>query len=401
MKLRPSQVSRVLLLVLSMVSHLAVAEGANQVDGEFVNGVGPWEMNLKGAIKAMWTTEQTDNSPDSPIPMQRMDTATLEQINGPAVFRLGHSTVLLKLGEDYVLTDPMFSERASPFQWFGPKRFHPPPIDIGALPAIKAVVISHDHYDHLDKRSITELAEKVEHFVVPLGVGRHLSRWGVPQNSIIKLDWWQEVELGEITLAATPSQHLSGRGLLDRNETLWASWVIIAAGARIYFSGDTGYFDGFRDIGERYGPFDITLLENGAYNCAWRDIHMMPEDSIQAHIDLGGKLMVPIHNSTFDLALHPWYEPMERVKALAMNRGIRVAIPVIGATLPLLGSTPTYAWWRGCCGPADTIDARVLTTAYASPQQDAEQINARRNRQEVQSRVENSVDRTTEGESAQ
>jgi len=204
MKLRPRQVPPILFLVLSMVSHLASAGGAIQVDGEFVNDVGPWQMNLTGAIKAMRTTEQYDNSLSSPIPMQRLDIATMEHITVPALYPLGHSTVLLKLGEDYVLTDPMFSERASPFQWFGPKRFHPPPIDIRALPDIKAVVISHDHYDHLDKRSITRLAEKVEKLVVPLGMGRHLRRWGLPETSIIELDWWQDVQLGELTLAATP-----------------------------------------------------------------------------------------------------------------------------------------------------------------------------------------------------
>jgi len=368
MNLRQKQVPQILFLLLAMASHQAAAGGATQVDGEFVNDVGPWKPNLTGAFKAMWTTEQYDNTPSSPILTQNLDIATLDSITVPSLHRLGHSTVLLKLGEDYALTDPVFSERASPFQWFGPKRFHPPPIDIETLPNLKAVGISHDHYDHLDKDSVRKLTEKVGHFVVPLGVGKHLKRWGVAETSIIELDWWQEVDLDGITLVATPAQHLSGRGLFDRNETLWASWVIMGAGARIYFSGDTGYFDGFRQIGERYGPFDITLIENGAYNCAWRDIHLMPEDSIQAHIDLGGKLMLPIHNSTFDLSLHPWHEPMERVKELAMEHGIRVATPIIGATLPILEPHPTYAWWRSCCGRKDMIDTQILTTGSAVQQ---------------------------------
>ena len=154
------------------------------------------------------------------------------------------------------------------------------------------------------------------------------------------------MQLGDLQLVATPAQHLSGRGLFDRNETLWASWVIMGAGARIFFSGDSGYFPGFRDIGERYGPFDVTLVENGAYNPAWPDIHMMPAESVQAHIDLNGRLMLPIHNSTFDLSLHPWYEPMERVSALAAESKIEVATPVIGAKLSVLNPSPTYAWWR-------------------------------------------------------
>ena len=327
--------------------------------GKFQNEVGPWKMDFGGAIKAQWNTREYDKSPNSPIPLFPLATETLDKMTEPTLVRLGHSTILLKLGEDYVLTDPMFSERASPVQWAGPRRFHPPALDIESLPPIKAVIISHDHYDHLDKQSIVQLVDRVEHFVTPLGVGKRLQRWGVPADAIVELDWWQELQLGELTLAATPAQHFSGRGLFDRNKTLWASWVVMGAGARVFFSGDTGYFDGFRDIGERYGPFDITLIENGAYNFAWRDIHMMPEDSVRAHLDLRGKVMLPIHNSTFDLSLHPWYEPMERVAALAVEQGITLATPIMGEPLAVLDPAPTLAWWRGLEGEqmADAAEA--------------------------------------------
>ncbi|MEM8563740.1 MAG: MBL fold metallo-hydrolase [Pseudomonadota bacterium] len=368
-----SMVARLLATVLLALSACAPTipapeiysqfQGAPKVDGKFQNEVGPWQVNLSGAMEAFWKTEQYDNRPDGPIPLRTVDTRKLEQESEAVIVRLGHSTVLIKLGEQYVLTDPMFSERASPFAWFGPKRFHPPPMKIEELPNLKAVVISHDHYDHLDKQSIVALVEKVEHFVVPLGVGSHLRKWGVPDASIIELDWWEEVQVGKITLAATPSQHLSGRGLFDRNKTLWASWVIIDDNTRIYFSGDSGYFPGFRDIGGRYGPFDITLIENGAYNCAWRDIHMMPEDSIQAHLDLGGHVMMPIHNSTFDLALHPWYEPLERVTALAAEQGIEVATPTLGAAYTVHESIKTYAWWRDCCKSLTTIAESLPDTS--------------------------------------
>jgi len=340
------QLARLLCLYSFSVSPYAFADGATFINGNFVNDVGPWQMDLPAAIKAMWSTDRSENIPNVPIPLLALETEMLEQSRGSVLYRLGHSTVLLKLGDDYVMTDPVFSERASPLQWLGPKRFHQPPIEIQALPKISAVVVSHDHYDHLDKRSIVELADKTGHFIVPLRVGDHLRRWGIPEAQIIELDWWQEVQLGDLQLVATPAQHLSGRGLFDRNETLWASWVIMGAGARIFFSGDSGYFPGFRDIGERYGPFDVTLVENGAYNPAWPDIHMMPAESVQAHIDLNGRLMLPIHNSTFDLSLHPWYEPMERVSALAAESKIEVATPVIGAKLSVLNPSPTYAWWR-------------------------------------------------------
>ena len=348
-----------LVLLAAMFSVGISAMEAKQVKGKFVNEAGPWRMNVGGAIKAQWSTRQYDKAPAQPIPLYPLSPEMLEQAQEPILVRLGHSSILLKLGEDYVLMDPVFSERASPVNWAGPRRFHPPPLSIDALPSIKAVIISHDHYDHLDKDSIRQLADKVEYFVTPLGVGRHLIRWGIPEDAIVEMDWWQELQLGDLTLAATPAQHFSGRGLFDRNETLWASWVIMGAGARVFFSGDTGYFDGFRDIGERYGPFDVTLIENGAYNPAWRDIHMMPEDSVRAHLDLQGKVMLPIHNSTFDLSLHPWYEPMERVTELASEQGITLATPIMGAPMLILDPAPTLAWWRDVAGEqvASTEDA--------------------------------------------
>ena len=325
----------------------AIAEqGAMYANGEYVNTTGPHEINLGGAIKASLTTKQVDKSPDQALPLRWIEAQALEQAAEPVLYRLGHSTILMKLDGEYLLTDPVFSKRASFVQWAGPRRFHPVPLEVAELPPIKAVIISHDHYDHLDKGSIRQLADKVEYFVTPLGIGEHLRNWGIEDEAIIELDWWEEVELGSITLAATPAQHFSGRGLFDRNETLWASWVIHSATARLFFSGDTGYFDGFKEIGERYGPFDITMIENGAYNPAWRAVHMMPEESLQAHLDLGGKAMLPIHNSTFDLSLHAWYEPLERISALAAQHEVELITPVIGAPVTVQTPLPTYAWWR-------------------------------------------------------
>ena len=213
-------------------------------------------------------------------------------------------------------------------------------------PEIEAVILSHDHYDHLDKDTIIAMAPKVKHFLTPLGVGDRLIDWGIPILKIRQVDWWDEVQIGAIRLVATPAQHFSGRTLWDRNSTLWASWVLIAPDARLFFGGDSGYFDGFKAIGERFGPFDLTLLENGAYNEGWADIHMQPEQTVQAHRDLRGKQLVPIHNGTFDLSLHPWTEPLERVFALAKQQNIALSTPRIGARLDMLQPEGGIAWWR-------------------------------------------------------
>ena len=335
------------LLTTLLLSLGAKSEGgAARVDGLYVNDIGPHKMSFGKAASQVIFNQQKDKTPGEPIPLRELDASLLKEGEGPTLYRLGHSSILLRLGEDLVLIDPVFSKRASPVQWLGPRRFHPVPLDVDALPEITAVVISHNHYDHLDKGTIRQIADRVGYFVAPLGVGAHLQQWGVEEEAIIELDWWEELELGDLTLAATPAQHFSGRGLTDRNETLWASWVIQGAGANLFFSGDSGYFDGFREIGERYGPFDLTMIENGAYNEAWRSVHMMPEESVQAHIDLRGRAMLPIHNSTFDLSTHAWYDPLQRVTALAAERGVQLLTPVIGAPVQVLAPQPTFAWWR-------------------------------------------------------
>ncbi|WP_192021847.1 MBL fold metallo-hydrolase [Shewanella sp. WPAGA9] len=301
--------------------------------------------------KSYMTTKRLHPAPVVDVPVQPITATSLSFSNEDQLFRLGHSTILIRLDGDYILLDPVFSQRASPVQWAGPKRFHQSPISIEQLPPIKAVIISHDHYDHLDKSAITELSDKVEHFVTPEKVGDYLIEWGVEPSKVSQLSWWQELTIGELTLAATPAQHFSGRGLRDRDTTLWASWVIKGTNSNLFFSGDGGYFSGFKEIGERYGPFDITMIETGAYNEMWSQIHMMPEQSLQAHIDLNGSefessVLMPIHNGTFDLALHDWFEPLEWISDLGEQANVSVITPVFGEPVNVASPQKTQAWWR-------------------------------------------------------
>jgi L-ascorbate metabolism protein UlaG (beta-lactamase superfamily) len=289
--------------------------------------------------------------PTGKIPVQRVTREQLQNAPNGTVYRLGHSTVLLKLADAFWLTDPIFSERASPTRFFGPERFHAPPISIDELPPIKAVIISHDHYDHLDHDSIMQLAGKVEYFLTPLGVGDILIGWGVPAAKVRQLDWWQGTEVGGVRLVATPAQHFSGRGLFDKNRTQWASWVMQAADRRIFFSGDSGYFDGFKKIGATYGPFDMTMIEVGAYDVNWPGVHMQPEESIQAHIDLKGERLLPIHNGTFDLSMHSWYDPFDRAVTLGEARHIPVLTPKMGEPVSMNSTERGQSWW----GSVDSV----------------------------------------------
>jgi L-ascorbate metabolism protein UlaG (beta-lactamase superfamily) len=317
-------------------------------DGKFRNVVprqSPGFLKTLGIAWRVLTSKPDTTVPRAPIPVQALSAAALADAPDASLFRLGHSTLLLKLAGEFWLTDPVFSERASPVQWAGPKRFHAPPIDIDGLPPIKGVILSHDHFDHLDHDAILQLAPKVEMFITPLGVGDRLIAWGIAAAKVRQLDWWQSTSVHGVQLVATPAQHFSGRSLSDGDSTLWASWVIVAGDLRLFFSGDTGYHADFKTIGDRFGPFDVTLLETGAYDKEWPEVHMQPEETLQAHLDLRGRWLMPVHNGTFDLALHPWHEPFDRILDLAAAHGVRLATPQMGERLALDAPQPGKRWW--------------------------------------------------------
>lgn len=261
----------------------------------------------------------------------------------------GHSALMLELEGKRLLLDPMFGPTPSPVPIFGGRRYSGTlPFQVDELPWIDAVLLSHDHFDHLDYGSILKLKDKIGRFFVPLGVKPHLVRWGVDAARITEHDWWEEAEFAGLKLACTPARHFSGRSLRTRNTTLWCSWVIRGEDSRVFFSGDSGYGPHFREIGERYGPFELTLMECGQYDTRWAAIHMLPEETVQAHLDVRGRVMLPIHWGAFTLAVHDWTDPVERAVRAAERQGAFVATPRIGEPV-IIGSLafPTDAWWRG------------------------------------------------------
>jgi L-ascorbate metabolism protein UlaG (beta-lactamase superfamily) len=271
-----------------------------------------------------------------------------EQSSKAAITWFGHSAAMLQLDGKTLLLDPMFGRAPSPFPFIGGKRFSSKlPFEIEQLPLIDAVIISHDHYDHLDYGSIVKLKSKVKRFIVPLGMAPHLVRWGVSPAIIEEHDWWDEFVYDGLRLACTPARHFSGRSLSDRDATLWCSWVIEGRESKIFFSGDSGYGPHFKEIGDKYGPFDLTLMECGQYDERWAAIHMMPEETVQAHLDVQGKVMIPIHWGAFTLALHDWTDPVERAVKAALDRQARIATPKIGETVFVPSAAyPSLPWWR-------------------------------------------------------
>ena len=322
-------------------------------DGKFLNNGGiKMEMSLKDSFKAMWILFKSNSKaePNKNIAVQKVDSISIANYNSKTRFIwFGHSTFLLQIKGKNLLIDPMFGDVPAPNPLLGNKRFsNELPIEIEKLPSIDAVLITHDHYDHLDYESIQKLKDKVKLFFTPLGIGIHLLKWGVEKERIIELDWWEEIKFDDLTIRCTPAQHFSGRGISDREKTLWCSWIIQSDDENLFFSGDSGYASHFKEIGEQYGPFDFAFMECGQYNNLWPLVHMFPEETAQAGLDIKAKKMMPIHWGAFKLASHSWTDPVERL--LKKSKGLKVdlVIPEIGEFIEigLTDSAEIYPWWR-------------------------------------------------------
>ncbi|HTI09912.1 MAG TPA: MBL fold metallo-hydrolase [Puia sp.] len=323
-----------------------IQQSPHYKNGSFQNEI-PTAVTSKDAsmIKMLheYRNRPVNTRPNHPVPSVRTDLRALPS-DKPAIVWFGHSSYLLKVKGLTILVDPVFSGNASPVSFFA-KAF--PGSDVyGAddLPEIDAVVLTHDHYDHLDYKTILALAPHVQHFYTSLGVGAHLESWGIPSEKITELDWW-ETASGIAALTATPARHFSGRGI-KRGRTLWSSFVLKIAGYSIFLGGDSGYGDHFKAIGDRYGPFDLAILEAGQYGKNWPYIHMLPEQTVMAARDLRADILLPVHWAKFTLALHPWNEPIQRVLSAAAASGVTVATPMIGEPVTLGAPLPQTKWWE-------------------------------------------------------
>ncbi len=323
----------------------------NFKDGKFVNQI-PTSMNmdLKGMISILrdQLRKHPGRRPAQKLVPEHLNTVETADAKQEQVTWFGHSAFLLQIAGKNLLLDPMFGRSPSPIPAIGPQRFSDQlPADPNDLPPIDAVLISHDHYDHLDYGSIKKLAGKTTMFFVPLGLAAHLQKWGVKQEQITELDWWDERKFEGFTFVCTPSRHFSGRTLTDRFATLWCSWTIKTDTTSIFHSGDTGYGPHFKQIGDKYGPFDLTLMECGQYDPRWSNIHMFPEQTVTAHKDLRGKRMIPMHWGAFVLSLHDWTDPVKRALAAGEKEGAVIMTPKIGEVVHFKAKDyPTDKWWE-------------------------------------------------------
>lgn len=258
---------------------------------------------------------------------------------------LGHSTFLLNMSVKIILIDPVFSKAAAPLDFLS-NRFQKPVITLEELPKIDFIVISHDHYDNLDMKSISYFKDSDTRFLVPLGVSSHLLGWGINLSKVTELDWWQSTKKEEIEFICTPAQHFSGRLIPYDNKTLWASWVIKDTKTNIFYSGDSGYGDHFKEIGNKHGPFDVSFIENGQYNKRWRPVHVFPEETAQAYFDVKSKVLVPVHWGMFSISMHSWYEPIEEIERLSKKKNINLMTPKIGQVVELGKKIKFDLWWK-------------------------------------------------------
>ena len=327
-----------------------IQQSPNYRDGSFQN-IFPTEMMAKDAsypkLMLAYFSKGVDREPTSALPSVKTNLKTLTS-SEPIIIWFGHSSYFIKADGKNILVDPIFSERASPFQYVGSKNYPTKSLyAISDFPDIDMVIISHDHYDHLDYNSILQLKSKTKLFCVGLGVGSHLEYWGIDPDKIKEFDWWQKEQVFPgFELISTPARHFSGRGF-TRNKTLWSSYVLKTPSKKIFIGGDSGYDTSFSTIGNTYGPFDLTILECGQYDLKWPYIHMMPEETAQAAVDLKGNVLLPVHWAKFKLALHSWKEPVERLTKAAEQLNATVTTPLIGEVVDFKGSFPTNKWWEG------------------------------------------------------
>lgn len=325
----------------------------NFIDGKFVNKI-PTRLGIgssdSGAAVGASDSKAKEVNPKGEIPVDKIDWKKINSAEDSFTW-LGHSTFLLSIDNKKLLMDPMLGPNASPVSFVGVKRYkYSEDLSniIEELPQLDGVFISHDHYDHLDYGTILKLKDKVSHYFVPMGVSAHLIKWGVPKEKIIELNWWEEAKYEGLNIALTPSRHFSGRGIFNRNTTLWGGFVIKGENTKLYTSGDGGYGPHFKEIGEKYGPFDITLMEGGQYNYRWADVHMTPEQSVQGNIDAKGKNMVLMHWASFTLSNHGWREPIERGLAATEKSGVNLVTPKIGNTVYIHSELNNNfpLWWE-------------------------------------------------------
>ena len=317
-------------------------------DGSFKN----LELTLASTGMKLSTIPKFFTNGDNKVPEGKLPQIELpksyfdNEPQQPRITWFGHSTMFIEMEGMNIFIDPMLGDVPAPHPLLGNPRFNKElPISIDNLPEIDLVLISHDHYDHLDYESIQQLKDKVKLFYVPLGIKAHLTEWGVSEDKIKEFDWWENSSLNGIEFVSTPARHFSGRGF-SRNNTLWTSWVIKSSTSSIFFSGDSGYGKHFKEIGEKYGPFDFAMMECGQYNEQWAHIHMTPEETIQASLDVQANTMMPIHWGAFKLALHEWTDPIERASKKAEELHVKMATPIIGEAIVLNGNSfPESKWW--------------------------------------------------------
>ncbi|HMJ54659.1 MAG TPA: MBL fold metallo-hydrolase [Polyangiaceae bacterium] len=344
-------------------STLARMKASPEFTGDHFENAEPTGLMKVGPATTLgqWLLGDEQRSPNCPLPIVTDAAARLSAppASGLRITWLGHSTTLIEIDGATLLSDPIWSERASPSRWVGPRRFHAPPIALADLPHIDAIIISHEHFDHLDMATVRALAPRGMEFHVPLGIGAHLEGWGVPRAQITEHDWWERAPIvAGVEIVSTPARHFNGRGVPWRIASLWTSWSIVGPKHRVFFSGDTGLTEAFREIARKNGPFDVALLEIGQYHPSWGDIHLGPAGALDAQAMLAATWVFPIHWGTFELGFHAWSEPAETLTVEAERRGVALLTPRPGEAIePLLagrgsesepsargsGATP---WWR-------------------------------------------------------